>query len=107
MSEKISASHILVMHKDSSNSRSKLSKDAALKLCNDIYAQILERPNLFKDLAIKHSDCASSSAGGFLGEFKKGVMVKEFEEVAFSLKVNEFSKPTETDFGFHIIKRDD
>ena len=104
--DKISASHILIMHKDSKDSRSSLSKEDASQLINDIHKQLVEKKSSFKDLASKHSDCSSSSYGGSLGEFGKGMMVKAFEESAFSLKVDEICEPIETEFGFHVIKRD-
>ena len=104
--DKISASHILIMHQDSQDSRSELSKKEALDLINSIYEKLNKNKSLFKDLASKHSDCSSSSYGGSLGEFGKGMMVKPFEEKAFSLEIDEISEPIETDFGYHIIKRD-
>ena len=104
--DKISASHILVMHKDSKDSRSSLSKDDALKLINEIHYKLTNENSSFKDLASKHSECSSSAYGGNLGEFGKGMMVKPFEESAFALKVGEVCEPIETEFGFHIIKRD-
>tara|TARA_Y200000002_G_scaffold362577_1_gene349764 strand:- start:51 stop:380 length:330 start_codon:yes stop_codon:yes gene_type:complete len=103
---KISASHILIMHTESRNSESKLSKNDALKLANDLHKKLTDDLNVFKDLAIKHSSCSSAQYGGSLGEFGKGVMVKQFEDAAFSLKVNELSDPIETEFGYHLIKRD-
>ena len=106
MSKTISASHILIMHKDSQNSRSNLTKDEALKKINKLHKEVTEKPEIFADIALKNSDCSSASSGGALGNFGKGMMVKEFEESAFSLKENQISKPIETDFGFHIIKRD-
>jgi len=105
--DKITASHILIMHNESKDSRSDLSKNEAKKLINDLHKKLGKKKSLFKDLAQKHSDCSSSNYGGSLGEFGKGVMVKPFEESAFSLKVGEISNPIETDFGFHIIKRDE
>lgn len=38
--DKISASHILIMHKGSQSSRSDLSKKEALDLINDIYEKL-------------------------------------------------------------------
>lgn len=105
--DKISASHILIMHKESKDSRSALSKDEAFDLISDIHKKLQKEKSLFKDLASKHSDCSSSTYGGSLGEFGKGMMVKEFEDNAFKLNVGDISEPIETEFGFHIIKRDE
>jgi peptidyl-prolyl cis-trans isomerase SurA len=49
-------------------------------------------------------DSASAAQGGELGWFRRGVMVKEFEDVAFRLRPGEIAGPVETAFGFHIIK---
>ncbi len=104
--DKISASHILVMHNESRDSRSDISKNDAKKLISDIRKKLIEKKHNFKDLANKHSDCSSSKSGGSLGEFGKGVMVKAFEDAAFSLEVDQISEPIETEFGYHLIKRD-
>src|SRR5207249_2487078 len=49
------------------------------------------------------NDSASAAQGGELGWFRRGVMVKEFEDFAFRLRPGEISPPVETPFGFHII----
>ncbi|MFH1094840.1 MAG: peptidylprolyl isomerase [Candidatus Micrarchaeota archaeon] len=58
----------------------------------------------FEDLAKRFSKCPSGQKGGDLGFFGKGMMVKEFEDAAFSLSVGQVSPPTKTEFGFHLIK---
>jgi peptidyl-prolyl cis-trans isomerase SurA len=49
-------------------------------------------------------DVASAQRGGDLDWFRRGVMVRPFEEVAFSLKRGTVSNPVETVFGYHIIQ---
>ena len=103
---KISASHILLMHKESQNSRSELTSDEAKKKIDDIHEDIKSGKVKFADAAVQYSNCPSGQSGGSLGEFTKGMMVKAFEDVAFSLDVEQISEPFESEFGFHIVKRD-
>ncbi len=58
----------------------------------------------FATLATEHSqDPGSAEAGGDLGWFRRGLMVDEFDEAAFSLLEGGISDIVETDFGYHII----
>lgn len=58
----------------------------------------------FAELVSQYSkDTNSISVGGDLGYFGKGVMVEEFEEVAFSSPIGTYSNPVQTSFGYHII----
>src|SRR6266571_6195077 len=59
----------------------------------------------FSEMAKQYSaDSASREQGGELGWFRRGVMVKEFEDVAFRLRPGDISEPVETEFGYHIIQ---
>ena len=57
----------------------------------------------FAELAKANSDCPSKDRGGDLGEFTRGRMVKEFEEVAFKSEPFVVSDPVKTQFGWHLI----
>ena len=61
----------------------------------------------FSTLAEENSDdTATATSGGDLGWFRRGRMTPEFEEVAFSLKIDETSDIVQTPFGLHIIRLD-
>ena len=72
----------------------------------DLVYQKLEKNERFKYLARDYSDDFSTKKrGGKLRKFGSGVMVKEFEDVAFSLqKEDEYSKPFQTRYGWHIVQ---
>ena len=58
----------------------------------------------FAELArIMSEDAATAESGGDLGSFGRGRMVKEFEDVTFSLEAGEISEPVLTQFGWHLI----
>ncbi|MGB9642008.1 MAG: peptidyl-prolyl cis-trans isomerase [Candidatus Ratteibacteria bacterium] len=61
----------------------------------------------FAELAKDHNTDATKQRGGDLGWAQKGIFVKEFEDVAFSLKKGEISNIVKTQFGYHIIRVDD
>ena len=88
MTNEVRASHILVK-----------TEEEAKKLRDEI---INGKP--FAEVAGEVSLCPSGQNGGDLGYFGRGMMVKPFEDAAFSMEVGEVSAPVETQFGWHLVK---
>jgi len=64
----------------------------------------LEAGGSFEELAAEASiDPGSAARGGDLGCFGPGRMVPQFEEAAFNTPIGTVSKPTESDFGYHLV----
>ena len=75
MTTEVRASHLLVQ-----------TEEEAKKLREEIL-----NGKKFEDVAAEVSMCPSGANGGDLGFFGKGVMVKEFEDAAFSMNREEFA----------------
>ena len=73
------------------------------KQCEELKQELLDGAD-FAELAKQHSSCPSGRQGGDLGEFGRGQMVKEFDEVVFSAALNEVQGPVKTQFGYHLLE---
>ena len=73
-----------------------------------MYKQIVDGADFAAVAKDNSEDPLSAENGGDLGFSSRGVFSNEsyrqFEEVAFNLKLNEVSGPVETEFGIHLIK---
>ncbi len=61
----------------------------------------------FAALAREHSTGPSGPSGGELGWFEPGMMVEPFETAVKELEVGAVGGPTQTQFGWHVIKLND
>lgn len=52
----------------------------------------------------KSTDRGSAAAGGDLGWFGVGMMVKPFEDAVIAMKAGETSAPVQSQFGWHVIR---
>ena len=87
--ERVRASHILVN-----------TEEEAEAVINE-----LKNGSDFATLAREKSiDPSAKANGGDLGYFSKGVMIPEFENTAFNMKIGDISEPVKTQFGYHVIK---
>ncbi len=100
--EMVRAKHILIRPDPAEKDREKAKKEAKAK-AEDVLKKIKKGGNFSQLASVYSQDPGSKTQGGELGWFQRGVMVKPFEEAAFSLKKDTVSGVVETDFGYHII----
>lgn len=80
------------------------SVSRALDTIDSIRTRILAGES-FEELARRYSqDPGSGPQGGSLGFVRRGALVPEFEQVAFTLKPGQISSPVKTTFGYHLIE---
>lgn len=82
----------------------KEQKASARQKAEELRQRVLDGES-FRALSILYSeDPGSSKNGGDLGFFERGMMVPEFDAVAFRLKEDSISEVFETSFGFHFME---
>ena len=80
------------------------AKEITVKLVRKIRDSILAGGD-FSDFAKRYSDDPGSAKdGGDLGWVARGKLIKEFEDMAFSLQPGQISLPVESPFGYHLIQ---
>ncbi|XVE78989.1 hypothetical protein DITRI_Ditri14bG0022200 [Diplodiscus trichospermus] len=79
-----------------------LVKEDDQKLLLELQQRIAGGEDL-SDLAVEYSICPSKEEGGMLGWVRKGQMVPEFEEAAFSAPLNKVVK-CKTNYGWHLLQ---
>lgn len=99
---KVQAAHILVL----TQGKDEAGQAAAKAKADSLYQVVVANPDSFSDVATKNSeDRGSARQGGMLPLFGAGEMVAEFDSTAFALKDGEISRPVQSRFGWHIIKK--
>lgn len=105
--EQVKARHILFSLRPQAGQATSPDKERVRKRALQVL-QRLRAGEDFATLAKEYSDDPGTKEnGGDLGYFPRGRMVKEFEEMAFSLSPGQMSDLVETTYGFHIIKVED
>jgi len=104
MTNEVNASHILLKVEEGATPEDTLETyNKAIDLLKKIDAG-----ESFEELAVKYSEDNSVRINnGNLGWFKAYKMVYPFETAAYKMNVGEVSQPVRTQFGYHIIKKND
>ncbi len=98
--DEVKASHILIKAGEKATPE---EKQKAKEKIDALRARLMSGED-FAKLAKENSEDGSAANGGDLGFFRKGEMVKPFEDAAFGLEKDQISPVVETQFGYHIIK---
>lgn len=96
----VRASHVLIMFKADAPAAEKAAKK---KTAEAARARVAKGEAFAKVATEVSEDKGSAANGGDLDYFRKGMMVPEFEKVAFNAKVGEVSQVFETPFGYHFL----
>ena len=98
----VKARHIIRLTQGASEEETARQKEVIDSLYNAIMAG-----DDFAVVAKEYSQDGTAAKGGDLGWFGAGMMIAEFDSVAFNTPKGEISKPFKTAFGWHIVQPTD
>jgi len=104
--DELAASHVLIQYLGAMRAGPEITrtKEEAAALAAEVARKARGGEDLAK-LAERYSDGPTASRGGDLGVFAYGRMVPAFSKATAALEIGGISDPVETQFGFHVIKR--
>ena len=104
--KEVKAAHLLICYDGVEGCESSLTKEEAKQKIENlkVKANSMNFATLVKE---NSTEPGASETGGELGWFSKGTMVQPFEEAVFSQTVGAIFGPIETQFGFHLIYKED
>ena len=105
--ESVAAQHVLITYRGAKNAPKevKRTKAAAKTLADEVAAKAKAGTDFSALVKDYSEDPGTKDRLGSVGKFTPDKMVKPFSDAAFKLAVDEVSAPVETEFGFHVIKR--
>ena len=105
--EAVAAQHVLISYRGAKNAPKSVTRTKAA--AKKIAQEVVEKARSGSDftLLVKEysEDEGTKDRLGSVGKFTPDKMVKPFSDAAFRLKVDEVSDVVETEFGYHVIKR--
>ena len=96
--EQINVRHILIKTNEI------LDDAAAEEKLKTIRTQIIDKGDFGAVASAVSEDPGSAQDGGDMGWAPRGFFVPEFEEIAYSLEMNQISAPFKSRYGWHIIQ---
>ena len=106
--QQVVARHILIRFQGSpvplKPNQKDLTEQEALAKAQDLKKRLTAGEDFSKLAREESDDAGSGAAGGSLGAFGRGQMVKPFDEAAFSQPVGVLGEPVKSQFGWHLIE---
>ena len=96
--DQINVRHILIKTNEI------LDDSAAEEKLKTIRTQIIDEGDFGAVASAVSEDPGSAQDGGDMGWAPRGFFVPEFEEIAYSLEINQISAPFKSRYGWHIIQ---
>lgn len=103
LKDAVKAQHVLVKVGEEQDG---MKEEDAKKKIDEVLKKAKDGED-FGELAKEYSDDGSAKNGGDLGLVTKGQMAKEFEEALYDLEPGKISDVVKTQFGYHVIKRNE
>lgn len=102
----VKAHHLLICYAGATRCDQETTKEEALAKINELKGKA--NTDNFIELVRKNStEPGANEYGGDLGWFGKGMMVPEFENAVFAMDKGVISDVIETEFGYHLIYKED